>query len=255
MTWRVVVGRCRVAEAATPRDETDTARRRFPPYPSDQDGTVPIELVIFDCDGVLVDSERLANAVLADLLTEAGLPTTAEESITTYMGLSMASCVALAEQKLGGPVPADLLDRYHRRVFEAFDRELEAVPGVADVVRQLRWPACVASSGEHERMRRTLGRTGLHADFEGRIFSASEVERGKPHPDLFLHAADRMGVDPSGCVVVEDSPYGVRAATSAGMTALGYAAMTPAEVLAAEGAETFAVMADLPALLERIDRR
>ncbi len=214
---------------------------------------MPIELVIFDCDGVLVDSERLANTVLADLLTEAGLPTTTDESIATYMGLSMPSCVALAEERLGRPLPPDLIDRYHERVFEAFDRELQAVPGVAEVVRQLRWPACVASSGEHERMRRTLGRTGLHGDFEGRIFSASEVERGKPHPDLFLHAAERMGVEPGACVVVEDSPYGVRAARAAGMTALGYAAMTPAAVLQVEGAETFAAMAELPALLERID--
>ena len=216
---------------------------------------MPIELVIFDCDGVLVDSERLANAVLAELLTEAGLPTTAEESIATYMGLSMASCVALVEERLGSPLPADFLDRYHSDVFEAFDRELRAVDGIADVLDQLRWPTCVASSGEHERMRRTLGRTGLHERFEGRIYSATEVERGKPHPDLFLHAADRMGVDPSGCVVVEDSPYGVRGARAAGMTALGYAAMTPSAVLAAEGAETFLTMAELPALLDRVDAR
>jgi HAD superfamily hydrolase (TIGR01509 family) len=216
---------------------------------------VPIELVIFDCDGVLVDSERLANRVLAELLTEAGLPTTTEESIATYMGLSMASCFAMAEEKLGSPLPADILDRYHADVFEAFDRELEAIPGVAEVVRRLRWPSCVASSGEHERMRRTLGRTGMHDHFEGRIFSASDVERGKPHPDLFLHAADRMGVAPERCVVVEDSPYGVRAAVAAGMTVLGYAAMTPVEVLAAEGAETFTDMAGLPALLERVDAR
>ena len=121
------------------------------------------------------------------------------------------------------------------------------------MVRGLRWPTCVASSGEHERMRRTLGRTGLHADFEGRIYSATEVERGKPHPDLFLHAADRMGADPARCVVVEDSPFGVRGAVAAGMTALGYAAMTPAVVLEAEGAETFSAMPDLPNLLERLD--
>lgn len=212
-----------------------------------------IELVIFDCDGVLVDSERLANHVLAELLTECGLPTTTEESIATYMGLSTASWTALAAEKLGSPLPPDFVDRYHAGVFEAFDRELEAIPGVADVVRRLRWPSCVASSGEHERMRRTLGRTGLHDHFEGRIYSASEVERGKPHPDLFLYAADRMGVAPERCVVVEDSPFGVRGAVAAGMTALGYAATTPATVLAAEGVETFTAMGALPALLERID--
>jgi HAD superfamily hydrolase (TIGR01509 family) len=214
---------------------------------------VPIELVIFDCDGVLVDSERLANQVLAELLTEVGLPTTTDESIATYMGLATASWTALAAAKLGAPLPDDFLDRYHTGVFAAFDRELEAIPGVTDVVRQLRWPSCVASSGEHERMRRTLGRTGLREHFEGRIYSATEVERGKPHPDLFLHAADRMGVSPERCVVVEDSPFGVSGAVAAGMTALGYAAMTPAAVLEAEGAVTFADMAALPTLLDRID--
>jgi len=214
---------------------------------------VPIELVIFDCDGVLVDSERLANRVLAELLTEVGLPTTTEESIATYMGLSTASWTALAAEELGAPLPDAVLDRYHAGVYAAFDRELDAVPGVADVVRRLRWRTCVASSGEHERMRRTLGRTGLHDHFEGRIYSATEVQRGKPHPDLFLHAADRMGVDPGRCVVVEDSPFGVKGAVAAGMTALGYAAMTPAAVLEAEGAEAFTDMAALPALLDRID--
>jgi HAD superfamily hydrolase (TIGR01509 family) len=214
---------------------------------------VPIELVIFDCDGVLVDSERLANRVLAELLTEVGLPTTTEESIAAYMGLSTASWTALAAENLGAPLPDDFLDRYHAGVYAAFDRELDAVPGVADVVRRLRWPTCVASSGEHERMRRTLGRTGLHDHFEGRIYSATEVQRGKPHPDLFLHAADRMGADPGRCVVVEDSPFGVKGAVAAGMTALGYAAMTPAVVLEAEGAEAFTDMAALPALLDRID--
>ena len=214
---------------------------------------VPIELVIFDCDGVLVDSERLANRVLAELLTEVGLTTSTEESIATYMGLSTASWTALAAEELGAPLPDAFLDRYHAGVYAAFDRELDAVPGVADVVRRLRWPTCVASSGEHERMRRTLGRTGLHDHFEGRIYSATEVQRGKPHPDLFLHAADRMGADPGRCGVVEDSPFGVKGAVAAGMTALGYAAMTPAAVLEAEGAEAFTDMAALPALLDRID--
>lgn len=220
-----------------------------------EDGDVAIELVIFDCDGVLVDSERLANEVLARLLTSTGLPTTTDESIATYMGLSSASWTALASEKLGRPLPDDFLDRYQAGVFESFERELEEVPGVGEVVRGLRWPTCVASSGEHERMRLTLGRTRLHDHFEGRIYSATDVERGKPHPDLFLHAAERMGADPSRCVVVEDSPFGVRGAVAAGMTALGYAAMTPAEVLGDEGAETFTAMADLPAILERIDAR
>lgn len=217
--------------------------------------TVGLDLVIFDCDGVLVDSEPLANAVLAGLLTEAGLPTTAEESMATYMGLSMASVVAMVEERLGGPVPGDLLDRYRVEVFDAFDRELEAVDGVADVVAALGWPSCVASSGEHERMQRTLTRTGLHGHFRERIFSATEVERGKPHPDLFLHAAERMGADPARCVVVEDSPFGVRGAVAAGMHVFGYAALTPADRLLAEGATVFTSMAELPSMLADLDAR
>ncbi len=214
---------------------------------------MPIELVIFDCDGVLVDSERLANAVLAELLTEAGLPTTFDDSVERYMGMSMPAVLVEAGARLGRPLPADLLDRYHEAVFAAFDRELEPVEGVAEVVAALGWPSCVASNGEHERMRRTLGRTGLQAHFAGRVFSATEVARGKPHPDLFLYAADQMGADPARCVVVEDSPYGVRAATAAGMVALGYAGMMPADRLAAEGAVTFTAMEDLPLLLARLD--
>jgi HAD superfamily hydrolase (TIGR01509 family) len=210
--------------------------------------------VIFDCDGVLVDSEPLANEVLASLLTEAGLATTTDEAMATYVGLSMPSVVALAERRHGGPMPPDLIDRYHAGVFEAFDRDLHAVEGVVEVLDALPWPTCVASSGDHERMRRSLGRTGLYDRFEGRIFSASEVARGKPHPDLFLHAAREMGATPAGCVVVEDSPFGVRAAVAAAMAVVGYGAGERADQLARLGAVPFAAMGELPGLLAAIDR-
>jgi HAD superfamily hydrolase (TIGR01509 family) len=213
-----------------------------------------IELVVFDCDGVLVDSEQLANRVLAELLTELGLPTTAEQSIATYMGLSMTTAVERIEASLGRPVPPDFLDRYRAATYDAFDRELTAIDGVLDVIESLRWPSCVATSGDPDRVRRTLTLTGLHHHFDGRIFSAVEVPRGKPFPDLFLHAAAAMGAAPQGCVVVEDSPFGVRAAVAAEMRPLGYAAMTPAARLAECGATTFSSMAELPALLDDLDR-
>jgi HAD superfamily hydrolase (TIGR01509 family) len=213
-----------------------------------------IELVIFDCDGVLVDSERLANQVLAELLTELGLATTTDQSIATYMGLSMASVVTMVEERLGRRPPDDFLDRYRAATFAAFDRELRAVDGVLAVIEGLRWPSCVATSGDPDRVRRTLTLTDLHHHFEGRVFSAVEVPRGKPHPDLFLHAADRMGADPRRCVVVEDSPFGVRGARAAGMAVLGYAALTPAATLAAEGARTFTAMGELPGLLDDLHR-
>jgi HAD superfamily hydrolase (TIGR01509 family) len=214
---------------------------------------VAVELVVFDCDGVLVDSERLANRVLAELLTGIGLPTTTEQSIATYMGLSMASAVERIEASLGRPVPSDFLDRYRDATFAAFDRELTAIDGVLDVIESLRWPSCVATSGDPDRVRRTLTLAGLHHHFDGRIFSAVEVPRGKPFPDLFLHAAAAMGAAPQRCVVVEDSPFGVRAAVAAGMQPLGYAAMAPAARLAECGATTFSSMAELPALLDEID--
>lgn len=207
-----------------------------------------VDLVILDCDGVLVDSEPLANRVFAALLTEEGLPTTFEESVERYMGLPMDAAVALVESGLGRAVRPDFLDVYHARVFEAFDAELRAVPGVEAALDALTVPTCVASSGEHRKIRRSLGVTGLLARFEGRIFSATDVARGKPFPDLFLHAAACLGADPDRCTVVEDSPAGVAAARAAGMRVLGYTAMTPADRLADADA-TFTDMAALSDLL------
>ena len=126
---------------------------------------------------------------------------------------------------------------------------------ILEVIERLDRASCVATSGDPDRVRRTLTLTGLHHHFDGRIFSASEVARGKPHPDLFLHAAARMGVPPARCVVVEDSPFGVRGAVAAGMGVLGYAALTPAPKLEVEGARTFTTMEELPALLDELDGR
>jgi HAD superfamily hydrolase (TIGR01509 family) len=205
--------------------------------------------VIFDCDGVLVDTEPAANRVLAELLTAAGLPTTAEESMRTYMGRSWASCMAIAAERLGRPLPESLRDEYTAGVREAWARELRPVDGIAEALDRIELPSCVASSGEHERMRFTLGRTGLLDRFEGRIFSATEVEHGKPAPDLFLHAASSMGFDPGATTVVEDTVPGVQAGRAAGMRVLAYAAHTPAGDLEAAGGETFTDMRELPALL------
>lgn len=208
------------------------------------------DLVIFDCDGVLVDSERIANAVFADLLSEAGLATTLEESVERYMGRSMPSALALAEEALGAALPSDLATRYAERIFALFDASLEAVPGVVAALDAIALPTCVASSGDHERIRRALGQTGLLARFDGRIFSAADVARGKPFPDLFLHAATAMGVEPPRCAVVEDSPAGVEAAVAAGMTAFGYGGMTPSARLVAAGATSvFDDMTALPSLV------
>jgi HAD superfamily hydrolase (TIGR01509 family) len=208
------------------------------------------DLVIFDNDGVLVDSEWHANGILADLLCAAGLSCTREDCIRDYMGSSLPRVREIAEARLGRLLPRDLEDRYHARLFEAFRTELTAVPGVADVLAQLTTPTCVASSGTHERIRLALTSTGLLTRFDGRIFSAQDVARGKPAPDLFLHAAKTLGCAPERCAVIEDSPLGVEGANRAGMTAFGFARMMPAERLRQASGGVFSSMDELPLLLE-----
>ncbi|MET8024630.1 HAD family hydrolase [Streptomyces avermitilis] len=194
------------------------------------------DLVIFDNDGVLVDSEPLSNTLLAAYLTELGHPTSYEESLRDYMGAAMHRVHDLVQERTGQRLPDDFDEVFHGRVFAAFERELEPVAGAVDILEKLTAdgvPYCVASSGSHERIRVGYRKTGLDRWFEdGRIFSSQDVGRGKPAPDLFLYAAERMGVPPKRCVVVEDSPLGVQAAHAAGMDVFGYTAMTPAAKLA-----------------------
>ncbi|MCX4972466.1 HAD family hydrolase [Streptomyces sp. NBC_00554] len=194
------------------------------------------ELIIFDNDGVLVDSEPISNTLLAAYLTELGHPTSYEESLRDYMGSAMHRVHDLVEERTGQRLPADFDEVFHARVFAAFERELEPVPGAVQVLEKLAAdgvPYCVASSGSHERIRVGHRKTGLDRWFdEGRVFSSQDVGRGKPAPDLFLYAAERMGVAPEKCVVVEDSPLGVQAAVAAGMDVYGFTAMTPADRLA-----------------------
>ncbi|MBB4661475.1 HAD-IA family hydrolase [Conexibacter arvalis] len=210
--------------------------------------------VIFDCDGVLVDSEPIANAILAEELTRIGAPTTTEESVRDYMGRSWGHMVEVVTERLGAPPPATLAEAYRERLFAAYAaREVPPVPGIAAALDDLDArgiPYCVASSGDHERIRNGLATAGLGDRFDdARIFSADDVGRGKPWPDLFLHAAARMGFDPRRTTVVEDSPAGVQAGRAAGMTVLGYSARTPASLLEEAGARTFEEMNALVSLL------
>ncbi|MFF0575686.1 HAD family hydrolase [Streptosporangium saharense] len=210
----------------------------------------PIELVIFDCDGVLIDSERLAVRLHVAVGAELGWPLTEAEVIEGFIGRSIVSNGERIAARLGPGRAALWLERFERLHRVAVDAELTPVDGILDVLDALTLPSCVASGGSHDTMRRTLGRTGIHRYFEGRIFSASEVAHGKPAPDLFLHAARRMGVHPSACVVVEDSKYGVQAARAAGMRALGYTGgLTPARWLEGPNTTVFDDMRDLPGLL------
>ncbi len=185
--------------------------------------------------------------MLAGLLTEVGMPITTEEAVEAFMGRSWKNVLAWADER--GGLPEGFRRRYLDGMFAAFETELQPVPGIIDALGAITLPNCVASSASVEKMRFTLGHTGLWDRFEGRIFSATEVEHGKPAPDLFLHAAASMGWDPAECAVVEDSPAGVEAGVAAGMTVFGYAGRTPAERLDA-AARVFTDMAELPDLLQ-----
>jgi HAD superfamily hydrolase (TIGR01509 family) len=212
-------------------------------------------LVIFDCDGVLVDSERLSIRVDAVYLEQIGWPMPESEIVERFVGKSDADMRAEIEAHIGGPVPPEIDEAFERLYQETFDNELEAVDGVEAVLEALAaagTPVCVASSGTHPKIRRSLATTGLARFFGERLFSATEVPNGKPAPDLFLHAAAAMGVEPVRCAVVEDSAPGVAAALAAGMRAFGYAGgVTPADRLREAGgsAVIFHDMAELAGLL------
>lgn len=206
------------------------------------------DLVIFDCDGVLVDSERLVVRVEAEILGRLGWPLTEAEVIERFVGRSATYMHQEIERQLGRPI--DWEAEFEAHYTEAFHRELAPVPGIVDALDRITRPTCVASSGSHERMRLTLGLTGLYARFEGRIFSADEVAHGKPAPDIFELAARTLGVAPARCAVVEDSVSGVTAARTAGMAVYAFAGgVTDGALLAADGVTVFEAMAALPDLL------
>lgn len=207
-------------------------------------------LVIFDCDGVLVDSEPISIRIDVEMFAEVGLTITEQEVIDRFVGRSPEVMLEVVEAELGHPPPDGWEERGNRRLHQAFETDLQPVPGIREALERISLPVCVASSSPPERLRFKLELTGLYEHFAGHIFSAREVANGKPAPDLFLHAAQRMGVDPVDCVVVEDSLYGVQAARAAGMDALGYAGgVTAADVLAGPQTTVFDDMRSLPELL------
>ncbi|HEY6979418.1 HAD family phosphatase [Reyranella sp.] len=211
--------------------------------------------MIFDCDGVLVDSEPLSNASFSRALKAHGLDWSVEETMRRLMGRSLKSCVEIVEAELGRKLPHDFVEKMQAVTYQSFrDAPLQPVPGVKDAVLALQGAGletCVASSGSVEKMRFTLGLTDLWDLFGGRVYSTSEVPRGKPFPDLFLHAARSMKEAPGKSVVVEDSVPGIEAACAAGMKALAYAGAPHAdrEGLAAAGGCLFTDMAQLPKLV------
>jgi HAD superfamily hydrolase (TIGR01509 family) len=218
----------------------------------DHEGKRP-ELVIFDCDGVLVDSEPTSNRVLASAISEAGLSITAAEVGESFEAMRLADIAAAVERQLGKPLPEDWIASFEQRRAAEFQKGLDPIPGIAEALARIITAGtriCVASQARREKTELTLDLTGLLEHFEpSALFSSTMVARGKPDPDLFLHAAQAMGAAPASCVVVEDAVPGARAGRLAGMPVLGYAPDGKGERLAHEGAVVFDSMEELPALL------
>jgi HAD superfamily hydrolase (TIGR01509 family) len=207
------------------------------------------DLIIFDCDGVVVDSERIVHDVFNNFVASLGVVLTPELN-EQFLGRTLADVLRTVAERTGRTVPDGALDAYCERRDRVLRAQVRAVDGVREVLEGLTVPYCIASSGDHAKMRATLGTTGLLPLFAGKLFSATEVALGKPAPDVFLHAASKMGAEPARTAVVEDSINGVLAGKAAGMTVFGYADLIAAERLAAAGAHvTFSRMTELPALL------
>ena len=209
--------------------------------------------IIFDCDGVLVDSERLVCRIEAELLTAWGWPCTPQQHRDEFKGCSFPDMARSIEQRLAGRLPGDWMYLWAMETANLFRAELREVPGVRPVIERLLAagrPVCVASQSPLPRVRLSLAVCDLARYFGARVFSASLVARPKPAPDLFLYAAAQLGVAPERCTVIEDSASGVRAAVAAGMRVLGYAADENAERLTAAGAQIFYDMAELPSLIQ-----
>jgi HAD superfamily hydrolase (TIGR01509 family) len=217
-----------------------------------------MSLIIFDCDGVLVDSEIIAHALVAQMMTDLGHPMTTAEAVQKFAGRSLVDTLSLIEASLGRSIPSDLGQRYGRLLLERLRRDLKPIAGVETAIAALPYTRCVASSSSLERIRVSLQATGLASLFGANIFSATQVAHGKPAPDLYLFAATSMGVAPEHCVVIEDSALGVAAGRAAGMKVIGFtgaahAADGAAQGLAAAGAcSVISSMVDLPTTVERL---
>jgi HAD superfamily hydrolase (TIGR01509 family) len=217
-----------------------------------------VDLIIFDCDGVLVDSEVISCRAHAETLTRHGYPITADQVFDRFLGRSLHQASLEVEAALGRSLPDDFHIQLQDELFRSFATILEAIPHIEEALDAIAQPVCVASSGSQERMRATLGGVGLYGRFAPNIFSATEVRNGKPAPDLFLFAAAQMQVLPARCLVVEDSVPGIAGALAAGMTVLGFHGGSHCRpgyagtLRAAGAAVTFDDMRELPGMIGRM---
>ncbi len=215
------------------------------------------DLIIFDCDGVLVDSEVISCRAHAETLTRHGYSITPDQVFDRFLGRSMRQATAEVEAEMGRSLPGDFQNQVYAELFRLFAESLQATPHIEAALAAIALPTCVASSGPPEKISASLNRVGLYGRFAPHIFSAVQVRHGKPAPDLFLFAASQMNVPPARCLVIEDSVAGVTAALAAGMAVLGYHGGshcrpdTAATLRAAGAAITFDDMRQLPDLIER----
>ena len=212
------------------------------------------KLVIFDCDGVLVDSEAIGNRFISEALTLAGIPISAEGALSKFLGGKLTQIKEDAEKQLGFSLPANWVDEIYKKQFSEFRKNLKSISGiedVLDVLERINTPVCVGSNGPLNKMEVSLGVTKLKDRFLGRIFSADQVENPKPAPDLYLYCADQMGVLPQHCLVIEDSPRGASAGVAAGMSVFGYTGGGDNSALKKVGCiETFDTMQEIAAFLD-----
>jgi HAD superfamily hydrolase (TIGR01509 family) len=219
---------------------------------------VNFDLVIFDCDGVLVDSEVISCRAHAQTLTRHGYPITADEVLERFLGRSMRQATLEVEAELGRRLPDDFSSQTYAEIFRLFATSLEATPHIAEALEEIALPVCVASSGPPEKISASLNRVGLYDRFAPHIFSAVQVRHGKPAPDLFLFAAEQMQTAPARCLVIEDSIAGIEGAIAAGMPVLGFHGGSHCregygrKLQAAGAAAIFDDMRQLPELIARI---
>ena len=212
------------------------------------------KLVIFDCDGVLVDSEAIGNRFISEALTLAGIPISAEGALSKFLGGKLTQIKEDAEKQLGFSLPANWVDEIYKKQFSEFRKNLKSISGiedVLDVLERINTPICVGSNGPLNKMEVSLGVTKLKDRFLGRIFSADQVANPKPAPDLYLYCADQMGVRPQHCLVIEDSPRGASAGVAAGMSVFGYTGGGDNSALKKVGCtKTFDTMQEIAAFLD-----
>ncbi|MBN3890860.1 MAG: HAD family hydrolase [Nostoc sp. JL31] len=200
-------------------------------------GKTEFDLVIFDCDGVLVDSEPILNRIFAETLTEAGFPITYAEVTQKFIGKSLKTCLEIIETSYNKPLPKNFVELCKEREIAPLQQELKPIPHISEVLEQITLPKCVASNSSHRHIQMVLKLTGMLHQFDSNLYSANDVSRPKPFPDVYLYAAKQMNTNPEYCAVIEDSVPGVQAASAAGMTVFGYAQHSDGAALAAAGAK------------------